>query len=601
MLPRGLLLVHLVFRRALPPLMLLASSGVFALGLGDLRGTPRLGESYRLEVDVLGDAKAALDVGCFKLIKPTAGGDLPWIKKAALSLRKGQPSVLEIRSDSALREPIVQLAVQLGCGHEVVREYTLLLSPASEKGLPQDVSVASPRRSADLPPATVRPVSPRVRPDVERAVSRRSTSGVENGAQKAVRSEREFAVVSVDVGEPALRLSTGLRTVVDVQEAQRDILRLEYRMLMAMNEQATTQLATAEKLRGMEATLGELQQRATDLARNVENGAQQVAPVAPPSATVVQNAAVPPVVATSPQLSGVEDDFFSDWALYGVLLGGLLGAGGWLGWQRYQQRRQERGLGSDGIEPEFQVDPPREEEKAVLSMATDVPVEPGLPVSPVKVDLEVEARSGHSLVPMPELRPPPPLTTGLDSVLSMSSTTVDEHFEANPVMELADIMLSFGRVKGAAQALQEYIDNNPQEALQPWIRLMEVYRMAGMRAEFEAVSRNLNQNFNVEVQRWSEEPVAEAHETIDLVLDERVDSGPVAPVAPRPNCLEDMPRIMGLVVENWRSGDVVGYLYQLLRDNRGGQRVGFALPVVEEILFLIELKETANRMEKDVA
>ncbi len=27
-------------------------------------------------------------------------------------------------------------------------------------------------------------------------------------------------------------------------------------------------------------------------------------------------------------------------------------------------------------------------------------------------------------------------------------------------MELSDIMLSFGRVKGAAQALQEYIDNN---------------------------------------------------------------------------------------------------------------------------------------------
>jgi hypothetical protein len=578
--------------------MLLASGGAFALGLGDLRGTPRLGESYRLEVDVLGDAKAALDVGCFKLIRPTAGGDLPWIKKAALSLRKGQPSVLEIRSDAALREPIVQLAVQLGCGHEVVREYTLLLSPASENSSPQDMSVASPRRSTDLSPPMVRPVSPRARSDAERAVSRRSPSGVDGGGQRAVRVEREFAVVSVDVGEPALRLSTGLPVVVDVQEAQRDILRLEYRMLMAMNEQATTQLATAEKLRGMEATLGELQQRATDLARNVESGGQPVAPVAPQSTAAVQDPAATSVAAISPQSSVAEDGFFSDWAVYGLLLGGLFGAGGWLGWQRYQRRRQEGAFDPQGIEPEFQVDPPRDEEKAVLAVAADVPVEPVVPVSPVSVDLEVEAQSGHSLVPLPELRPPPS-TTELDSVLSMSSTTVDEHFEANPVMELADIMLSFGRVKGAAQALQEYIDNNPQEALQPWIRLMEVYRMAGMRAEFEAVSRNLNQNFNVEVQRWSDEPVAEAHETIDLVLDERVDSGPVAPVAPRPSCLEDMPRIMGLVVDNWRSGDVVGYLYQLLRDNRGGQRVGFALPVVEEILFLIELKETANRMEKD--
>ena len=86
--------------------------------------------------------------------------------------------------------------------------------------------------------------------------------------------------------------------------------------------------------------------------------------------------------------------------------------------------------------------------------------------------------------------------------MSISAATVNEHFEANPVMELAEIMLSFGRVKGAAQALQEYIDTNPQEALKPWIRLMDVYRMAGMRHEFEKVARELNKNFNVEVQKW---------------------------------------------------------------------------------------------------
>jgi hypothetical protein len=165
--------------------------------------------------------------------------------------------------------------------------------------------------------------------------------------------------------------------------------------------------------------------------------------------------------------------------------------------------------------------------------------------------------------------------------MSIHATSVDEHFEANPVMELADIMLSFGRVKGAAQALQEYIDNNPQEALQPWIRLMEVYRMAGMRQEFEAVSRNLNQHFNVAVQHW----------------DESQESGDeAAPVAPPAAGLEDIPRLINMVVDLWGEGDVVGYLYQLLRDNRGGGRQGFTLPVVDDIMFLIELKETANRM-----
>jgi hypothetical protein len=33
---------------------------------------------------------------------------------------------------------------------------------------------------------------------------------------------------------------------------------------------------------------------------------------------------------------------------------------------------------------------------------------------------------------------------------------------------------------------------------------MDVYRMAGMRAEFENVARNLNMHFNVEVQSWDD-------------------------------------------------------------------------------------------------
>ncbi|MDP3440361.1 MAG: hypothetical protein Q8R95_12240, partial [Azonexus sp.] len=158
---------------------------------------------------------------------------------------------------------------------------------------------------------------------------------------------------------------------------------------------------------------------------------------------------------------------------------------------------------------------------------------------------------------------------------------------------LADIMLSFGRVKGAAQALQEYIDNSPQEALQPWIRLMDVYRMAGMKAEFETVATNLNRNFNVEIQKWdlASSPVGE--HVLDLVLEDVE----LAPVAPRAESIEEMPRIVSMVCELWPTGDVVGYLYQLLRDNRGGQRLGFALSVVEEILFLVELKETSNRID----
>lgn len=582
---------RLAFRCSLPVLLLALSGAAYALGLGELHGQPSLGERMRLEVDILGEGKASLDSGCFRLVQPAGGGDLPWLKKATLSVRKGSPSVLEIRSDVPLREPITQIAVQVGCGHEFSREYMLLASPsptvrepASQSAVPAIERPVAARSSA----SSARAAAPRVREPSSRqqaeAPQRLAPRPVDRRVQSGAMPDRLLLSSGEDVGDPSLRLTTDLPAVREVTtDAQRDILRLEFRMLLAMNEQATTQLAAAEKLRNMEGSLGELQQRATDFSQRVEKGS------APAEA--------PAIKAEAPASTPAEtSSWISEWSFYGVLFGALCGVLGWLGWRKYQEAQFGHLEHEEDREhsPELLVDPKREGEREEPGIV-DLAVEPVSPGAPMAVDLELDG--GHA--PVSKAAPSVAHSEALDSVLSVSATTLDEHFEANPVMELADIMLSFGRVKGAAQALQEYIDNNPQEALQPWIRLMDVYRMAGMRNEFEAVSRNLNQNFNVEVQQWGPSATAAP---LDLVLDESgvpAESEAPVPVAPKPECLEDMPRLMSTVCEIWNSGDVVGYLYQLLRDNRGGQRVGFALPVVEEILFLIELKETALRMDKE--
>lgn len=187
----------------------------------------------------------------------------------------------------------------------------------------------------------------------------------------------------------------------------------------------------------------------------------------------------------------------------------------------------------------------------------------------------------------------------LDSIMSVSAATVDEHFEANPVMELAEIMLSFGRVKGAAQALQEYIDSNPQEALKPWIRLMEIYRMAGLRKEFEKVARDLNRNFNVEVQRWEQTVEPESAGPVDVILDTEPVAAGNQLAGGKVEGIEGMPAITEQVVLRWNDGSVIDYMNLLLRDNRGGTRLGFSLPVISDILFLVELKEVSNKIEKE--
>lgn len=570
---------RLAFRYLLPVLLAALSGAAYALGLGELHGQPSLGERLRLEVDILGEGKVSLDSACFRLVQPAGGGDLPWLKKATLSIRKGSPSVLQIATEAPLREPITQIALQVGCGLEFGKEYVLFASPVSQ-ALPEKPTVPLLARPPVAKPPVSRVRSPKSGDLPMQAALPQRLVPLPAGKRQLASGLPDRLLLSSgeDVGEPSLRLATELPGQVQAAatDAQRDVLRLEFRMLLAMNEQATTQLATAEKLRNMEGTLGELQQRATDFSQRVEKG---VTPT-DPAAARPQAAAPAPVVEPAPEAA-------SGFVFYGLLCGALLGLLGWFGWRKYQEQPKRSVLDEDKEDsPYLMVDPRRDGEREEPGVV-DLPVEPEVSGAPVALDLELDDARLKA--------PAPRHSESLDSVLSVSATTLDEHFEANPVMELADIMLSFGRVKGAAQALQEYIDNNPQEALQPWIRLMDVYRMAGMKTEFEAVSRNLNQNFNVEVQEWGP---AEAAQSLDLVLDEDASPAPV-PAAPKPECLEDMPRLMSTVCEQWGAGDVVGYLYQLLRDNRGGQRVGFSLPVVEEILFLIELKETAHRMEKE--
>lgn len=593
---------RLPFRPLLPLALLIFSGAAAAVGLGEMRGQPDLGERLRVEIDVLGAEKLALETGCFRLIPPAGGSDLPALRAAALEYRASPKPTLIVRSHAPLREPILQLAVQIGCGHEVSREYMLLASPARE----QPVAPPAARVVATSPVATTSamPAEPPVRKAPR--VRAPAPASVETPTQLAPRKvakpaagrampDRLLLSDGGDVGEPSLRIAGELlswKGESPAREAQREVLRLEFRMLMAMQEQATSQLATAEKLRNMEATLGELQQRAGEFAQRVEKSpAGEVSPptATPSSASVPESkpsVAPPAAPASKAPVANpdADDDWFSEWMLYGVILGALLGVGGWLGWRNYRERQARLIEETFARQPAVvDVDPPRSEERDEPGGVVDLHVEPSAMGAPMSVDLELDG--GHD-IEQPSKFPAPPPTAAADSMFSISNATVDEHFEANPVMELADIMLSFGRVKGAAQALQEYIDNNPQEALQPWIRLMDVYRMAGMRDEFERVAGNLNQHFNVEVQNWS---APEASAGVDIDLEK--------PVAPKPQSLEDMPRLMTMVTDLWSKGDVVGYLYQLLRDNRGGQRMGFALPVVEDILFLIELKETANRME----
>lgn len=150
--------------------------------------------------------------------------------------------------------------------------------------------------------------------------------------------------------------------------------------------------------------------------------------------------------------------------------------------------------------------------------------------------------------------------------LSPVDEEVEEHDSA---IELAEIMMSFGRVHGAAETLADFIRNNPKQAVTPWLKLLEVYRAAGLRAEFDGLARQLNKTFNVKTVNW--ENFEEARSA--------------------PDTLEKLPHILGRLQETWGTRDCQAYLHTLLRDNRDGTRQGFPLNVVDELLLLSAILE----------
>lgn len=164
--------------------------------------------------------------------------------------------------------------------------------------------------------------------------------------------------------------------------------------------------------------------------------------------------------------------------------------------------------------------------------------------------------------------PPPGLEIDLIPTLApLPPPDFDIHpiAEADDALELVEIMVSMGLNQGAAQTLEEQIRLNPRRALYHWLKLLDIYRRAGQQVEFDRAARELNQCFNVKIPQWADQTAHRAS-------------------------LEDYPHVVGRLQELWPlPGSCMAYLTRLLEDNRGGTRIGFPQPVVEDVLLLLSL------------
>lgn len=131
------------------------------------------------------------------------------------------------------------------------------------------------------------------------------------------------------------------------------------------------------------------------------------------------------------------------------------------------------------------------------------------------------------------------------------------------VLELAEIMMSFGRAESAALTLSEFLRDYPKESLIPWLKLLDLFHTSGRRGEYDDLAPKLNRAFNVKVPDWEHF------------------NGPVAPES-----VEQFGHIIARIKATWPSQDCLDYLTELMRDNRAGARIGFPLGVIDDILLL---------------
>ncbi len=147
--------------------------------------------------------------------------------------------------------------------------------------------------------------------------------------------------------------------------------------------------------------------------------------------------------------------------------------------------------------------------------------------------------------------------------------------EIESIVEEAKVFVALGRGDHAIEVLEDYVTTHPRASVHPWLYLLEVYRSVRRRDAFEATAKRFHQALNVMAPSW------EAPSQLMMVL---------------PQSLDEFPHILARLVDGWGTRDAHEYLDHLLQDNRGGERQGFSMEVLQEILLLVAILETRDHM-----
>lgn len=609
-------------------LVIVFSTSSDAAVLGEVVAVSAVGQPLRTEIHSPGSASGAASE-CLRFPAAADREGIPSVRDVHATIAEpGANARIIVTTQSAVMEPVVRLTIENICASRLRREYVLLLAepvqavPVTRAATPVvQVARAQAPRPAPGPAAptagsmrwvtaageSARSLADALYPDDEGA-HRAFVAGVLRGnpalfpdgsgaarplppgtelqipnlARVAAASSRTDATLQRAAASPAPAARAAARSerqgpdrlVVEgtadeapagasvpgsgVSEA---LLAREERLIAAIDHTINMQIELVERIRRLEEI--QMAMRAQlEASSPVITAAVSSAPATAAPATAAPRAAPPAPAARGddriPERENLPPATESiDWRLLGIILGVIAVAA--IVWRRAARARDTRPLvrlrpaaPKAGMWPKEA--PTSIGERATRGDETESGAQE--PRKGITAALEWDGAIGSSATE--EAQTLAPIADG-DEV-------VEEHDSA---VELADIMVSFGRLHGAAETLADFIRSNPKQAVTPWLKLMEVYRAADMRPEFDALARQLNKTFNVKAVTWENFEQARRHG----------------------GNLEALPHILNQLTKLWGTRDCQAYIENIVRDNRDGTRQGFPLGIVDELLTLSAVLE----------
>lgn len=474
----------------------MVSGATFGMGLASPVSRAILGDTLSVSVPVHLDAGEILTPECVRADvlygedKLSASAVQVQLKERG-SIDRPRDPVVQVKSNRLINEPVVTLFISVGCQTQITRKMVLLVdppdvSPPTSAAVPvspviehretaismvQDPASKSSSlgRKAQSFSLSGAAVTKRNRPAAKTRSShhgRHSRESVVRRTHPVETAKLELDPVAADATvAPDLQMSAGLQAVPtdDAASAELQSKRQAAAALWrAMN-------ASPEELARDRQRLDEVEHKLDTLGRDNARASEALSGL---QARLAQQSSRGLLV---PVLVGL------------VVL--MLALMAWREWSlRQALARQSSWLNS------------RSPEDSGLNEPQTLPSHEPLPsiADVLAQDDHVDVTNEPIVAPAPAVpATPAPRRAGLRNV------SVEELIDLE---QQAEFFLVLGQEDSAIEVLESYIGNTSAVSPMPFLKLLEIYRNLGMRADYERTRMNFNLQFNAHAPLWDADP-----------------------------------------------------------------------------------------------